>query len=291
MTEPPTDAAGYAAIARAIDFLVASYQDQPSLAQAAAVAGLSPDHFQRVFSRLAGISPKRFIQYLTLGHAKAVLERSHSVLDAALDAGLSGPSRLHDLFITCEAMTPGEYKAGGAALVIRWGVHPSPFGPVLAAVTGRGLVWLGFVMDERAAAVAHLATSWSRATLIEDAAATRPAVERAFGWSTPTRPLALLLRGTNFQIKVWEALLRIPPGALVSYRDVATAIGQPTAVRAVGGAVGANPITVLIPCHRVILGSGALHNYGWGPERKRALLAWELARADEDHSPSTSAMP
>lgn len=279
MTDTP-DAPTHRAIADAILWLAAHYQEQPSLEQAAAVAGMSAGHFQRRFSAWVGISPKRFLQHLTLRHAKRLLEQSHSLLDTALDAGLSGTGRLHELFVSCEAMTPGEFKAGAELLELRWGVHDSPFGPVLLAVTPRGLCWLGFVTRDVPAAFAELARQWPCARLVEDAGASAEAARRAFDpAAAPGRPLPLMLRGTAFQLKVWQALLRIPPGGLASYGQIAAAIGQPSAGRAVGHAVGTNPVAVLIPCHRVILGSGALHNYYSGPVRKRALLAWEAARA------------
>lgn len=278
----PTEAQRHRMIARAIHHLVENWQDQPSLDDLAAVAGLSPFHFQRLFTRWTGISPKRFVQFLTLDNAKRLLAENRSVLDVALDVGLSGPSRLHDLFVACEAMTPGEYKALGGGLTIRWGLHDSPFGRALVAMTERGVCWLGFSDEEDGRdALDELAGAWPAARLSEDPDATRPAAARAFGWDRPpsgAEPLRLLLKGTNFQIKVWEALMRIPPGALVSYQDVARAVGSPAAVRAVGSAVGRNPLCVLIPCHRVIQKSGIIHNYRYGNPRKRALLAWEQGR-------------
>ncbi|HYD31504.1 MAG TPA: methylated-DNA--[protein]-cysteine S-methyltransferase [Azospirillaceae bacterium] len=275
----PAEAAQYRAIARAIDHLVIRYQDQPSLEELAEAAGLSPFHFQRVFKRWAGISPKRFAQYLTLEHAKDLLAERVSLLEAALEVGLSGPSRLHDLFIACEAMTPGEYKERGTSLVIRWGFHDSPFGRALLGVTDRGLCWLSFVTQDEAAAFAEFRREWALATLVEDVSATMPFARRAFfPAGDDEAPMRLLLRGTNFQIKVWEALLRIPAGRLVSYQTVASAIGQPAAVRAVGHAVGRNQISLVIPCHRVILKSGAIRDYRWGRARKRVMLAWEAAQ-------------
>jgi len=270
-----------ARIAGAIAYAAERYHDQPSLEEMAAAARLSPHHFQRVFKRWAGISPKRFLQYVTLGHAKRLLVEDASVLDAALDTGLSGPSRLHDLFVTCDAMTPGEFKALGARLVIRWGLHDAPLGRVLLGATERGICWLSFAVDDDAA-VAELRREWQGATLVRDQAATADLVRRGFELAAPARePLPLLLRGTNFQIKVWEALLRIPFGHLVSYQAIAGAIGQPRAVRAVGAAVGRNSISWLIPCHRVILATGVIHNYRWGIAQKRRLLTVEgaLARA------------
>jgi AraC family transcriptional regulator of adaptative response/methylated-DNA-[protein]-cysteine methyltransferase len=245
----------------------------------AAAAGLSPHHFQRVFKRWAGISPKRFVQYVTLGHAKRLLVEDASVLDAALDAGLSGPGRLHDLFVTCDAMTPGEFKALGGRLVIRFGLHDAPLGRVLLGATERGVCWLSFVADD-AAALEAFRREWQGATLVRDQAATAAFARRAFACAGGARaPLPLLLRGTNFQIKVWEALLRIPFGHLVSYHALAGAIGQPSAARAVGAAVGRNNISWLIPCHRVILATGVIHNYRWGAAQKRKLLAVEGALA------------
>lgn len=275
------DALHHRALTAAIRHLVEHWQDQPSLEELAGVAGMSPFHFQRLFTRWVGISPKRFVQFLTLGHAKRLLTENHSVLDTALDVGLSGPSRLHDLFVACEAMTPGEYKALGGGLTIRWGLHDSPFGRALVATTERGVCWLSFAdRPDGSDAMDEFTAEWPAARLVEDADATRPTAARAFGWDGGgAEPLKLLLRGTNFQIKVWEALLRIPTGAVVSYEDVARAIGQPTALRAVGAAVGRNPVCILIPCHRVIQKSGIIHNYRYGVPRKRALLAWEQAKA------------
>ena len=277
----PVDARRHRAIAAAIRHLVENWQDQPALDKLSEVAGMSPFHFQRLFTQWAGISPKRFLQFLTLDNAKRLLAENNSVLDVALDVGLSGPSRLHDLFVACEAMTPGEYKALGGGLTIRWGLHATPFGPSLVATTERGVCWLSFAEEEDGRdALAEMAAAWPAARLVGDADATRPVAARAFRWDGKDRePLRLLMKGTNFQIKVWEALLRIPAGAVVSYEDVARAIGQPTAMRAVGAAVGRNPVCVLIPCHRVIQKSGIIHNYRYGVPRKRALLAWEQGRA------------
>ena len=276
----------YRALTTAIRHLVEHWQDQPSLEELAGVAGISPFHFQRLFTRWVGISPKRFVQFLTLGHAKRLLAENQSVLDTALDVGLSGPSRLHDLFVACEAITPGEYKALGDGLTIRWGLHDCPFGQALVGTTERGVCWLSFAdRPDGSDAMEEFVAEWPAARLVEDAQATRPTAARAFGWDGGgSEPLRLLLRGTNFQIKVWEALLRIPPGAVVSYENVARAIGQPTAMRAVGAAVGRNPVCILIPCHRVIQKSGIIHNYRYGVPRKRALLAWEQARAAGDEA-------
>jgi len=271
-------------VAAAIRHVVEHYQDQPTLEDMAAAAGLSPFHFQRIFKRWAGISPKRFLQYVTLAHARQALAGEASVLDAALDAGLSGPSRLHDLFVSCTALTPGEFKALGAGLVIRWGIHDVPLGRVLIGTTERGVCWLAFIDDDDAPVIAEFAREWQGARLLRDDAATAGAAARAFdlaanGETPGAEPLPLLVRGTNFQIKVWEALLRIPFGRLVSYQTIARAIGQPKAVRAVGRAVGANNISWLIPCHRVILSTGIIHNYRWGTRQKRILVDFEAAVA------------
>lgn len=269
-----------ARIAQAIGYVAKHYQEQPSLEEMADAAKLSPFHFQRVFKRWAGVSPKRFLQYVTLSHAKRLLVDDASVLDAALDAGLSGPSRLHDLFVTCEAMTPGEFKALGHNLVIRWGLHDAPLGRVLLGVTERGICWLSFVSEGDSAAIDAFEREWHGATLVRDQATTGDYVRRGFELAQrSTEPLPLLLRGTNFQVKVWEALLRIPFGHLVSYQAIAEAVGQPRAVRAVGAAVGRNNISWLIPCHRVILSTGVIHNYRWGVVQKRKLLTLESALA------------
>jgi AraC family transcriptional regulator of adaptative response/methylated-DNA-[protein]-cysteine methyltransferase len=275
-----------AAVTRAIRHLAEHWQDPPSLEDLSQnVAGMSPGHFQRRFKALAGISPKRFAQQLTLTHAKHLLSRRTSLLEASLSLGLSGPSRLHDLFVSAEAMTPGEYKACGKDLVIRWGVHATPIGPAVLGMTGRGLCFLGFG-DERSG-LAGLERDWSAATLVHDPRATTPAARAIFErregeW--PDAPLPVLLRGTNFQLQVWRALLRIPHGSIATYGDVARAIderGEGKSVRAVGMACGANRIAYVIPCHRVIQSTGALCGYAGGLDRKRALLALEAPAAIE----------
>ncbi|WP_298273511.1 methylated-DNA--[protein]-cysteine S-methyltransferase [Geobacter sp.] len=274
----------YARIEEAIRFLEANFRRQPSLEEVAAHVGLSPFHFQRCFRRWAGVTPKQFLQYLTAGYAKELLRQSHSVLDTSLDCGLSGPGRLHDLFVTLEALTPGEYKALGAGLAIRCGFHPTPFGICLVAVTDRGICALRFVSDDgRKAALAELQREWPRSEFREDRRETGEIVRRLFGAEPPLRdlPLAVLVKGTNFQIKVWEALLRIPAGVAASYGEIARLAGAPRASRAVGSAIGANPVAFLIPCHRVLRESGAIGGYRWGTARKRAILAWETARLRE----------
>lgn len=268
----------YDLVEKAIHYLEENYQNQPALADVAAHVGLSEFHFQRLFSRWAGISPKRFGQYLTMQHAKQVLAESENVLEAAYAAGLSGPGRLHDLFVTHEAVTPGEYKTRGAGLTIRYGFQATPFGEALLAETERGICGLSFITGNgRAAAYADLAHAWPQATLVEDEAGTATAVNQIFSPADRQAPLPVYLKGTNFQIQVWMALLRVPPGALVTYSTLARATGQEKAARAVGTAVGHNPIAYLIPCHRVIQKSGNLGGYHWGLTRKKALIGWEAA--------------
>jgi AraC family transcriptional regulator, regulatory protein of adaptative response / methylated-DNA-[protein]-cysteine methyltransferase len=275
----------HAAIDAALDYMASRYQRQPSLDEIARVAGMSPYHFQRTFRAWTGVTPKRFMQYLQLGKAKDLLIEEHSLMTTALDVGLSGTSRLHDLFISCEAVTPGEFKTSGRGLVISYGIHDSPFGRALIGATDRGICWLGFVAARRdARAVRELEGDWPGARLVHDPARIAPLAEHVFARARTGKgrgSLRLDLRGTNFQIKVWEALLKIPFGRLATYQDVAAAIGDPQAARAVGGAVGANPISLVIPCHRVILKSGIIHNYRWGVDRKRTILALEQAHESE----------
>jgi len=239
--------------------------------------GMSAAHFQRVFSAWVGVSPKRYQQYLTLDHARSLLAERFTVLDTSLSTGLSGPSRLHDLFLTWEAMSPGDYARGGAGLTIAWGWFETPFGPAVVMGTHRGICGMGFAADMgEAAAFEDLQRRWPLADFVEDAARLHPWVQAALGGQVA--PLALM--GAPFQIKVWEALLRIPSGHVTSYGEIAAAIGNPKAVRAVGTAVGRNPISLLIPCHRALRKSGGLGGYHWGLPVKRAILAWESARAD-----------
>jgi AraC family transcriptional regulator of adaptative response/methylated-DNA-[protein]-cysteine methyltransferase len=239
---------------------------------------MSPAHFQRVFSAWVGVSPKRYQQYLTLDHAKLLLADRFSVLDTTLATGLSAPSRLHDLFLTWEAMSPGEYAKAGEGLTVFWGWFDSPFGPALVMGTERGLCGIGFAAEMGAeAAFTDLIHRWPRASFVEDPTFLRPWVHQAFGGDGKT-PLYLI--GAPFQIKVWEALLSIPSGHVTTYSEIAGAIGQPKAVRAVGTAVGRNPISWLIPCHRALRKSGGLGGYHWGLPVKRALLAYEAARSE-----------
>jgi len=268
----------YERIEKAIHYLDERFPDQPDLSEVAKSVNLSPWHFQRLFSRWAGISPKRFLQFLMLDYAKQALERSENVLDATYAAGLSSPSRLHDLFVTVEAVTPGEYKKRGAGLRIAYGYHPSPFGECLLAVTERGICAMYFVTSGREAVLNEVRRRWPAAEFAEDPKATSPYLGRIFPRSNHRDKLPLDLRGTNFQIKVWQALLEIPPGAVVPYEELAARVGNPKASRAVGSAVGQNPIAFIIPCHRVIRKVGAIGGYHGGVDRKRVMLAWEAVR-------------
>ncbi len=273
----------YEPVARALDFLVENFEEAPSLEETAAVAGLSSTHFQRVFKAGAGVSPKRFLQYLAAGEAKKAMTLGESVLDASFAAGLSGPSRLHDLFLVSEAMTPGQYRKKGDGLTIRYGFADGPFGRALLGATEKGVCWLSFAGDaNEGARIADMEGDWPAAEFVRDDAFIAPVAARAFAFATNRpldKPLGLHVQGTNFQLKVWEALLKIPHGGLVTYGDVARSICAPKASRAVGAAVGANMISLLIPCHRVILSSGVIHNYRWGAARKKAILAMEQASA------------
>lgn len=273
----------------ALDYLEKHAKSQPGLDAVAEHIHLSPFHFQRLFKRWVGISPKRFLQYLTINNAKDVLSQSRSVLDAAYDSGLSSPGRLHDLFVNLDAVTPGEFSARGEGVAIRYGRHDSPFGKCLLAVTERGVCGLTFHDDDACReGLDDLARRWSRADITEKPSATRPVFENIFvDPNTPRRfQLTLLVKGTNFQIKVWEALTRLAPGQLVAYGDIARYIGHPKAVRAVGTAVGNNPVAWLIPCHRVISSAGTLGNYRWGPVRKKAMIGWEMAKAPVESGPT-----
>ena len=273
MTEPYH----YAVIARALQIIDA---EGPALTldSLAAKMNMSPAHFQRLFSQWVGVSPKRYQQYLTLDHARHLLASRFTVLDTALNTGLSGGGRLHDLFLTWEAMSPGDYAKGGADLMIRWGWFDSPFGPAVVMGTAKGICGMGFAAEMgEDAALQDLRARWPKAQFVQDATALRPWVQAAFG-NKADAPLYLI--GAPFQIKVWEALLRIPTGHVTTYSRIASAIGHPAAMRAVGTAVGRNPISLLIPCHRALRKSGGLGGYHWGLPVKRAILAWEAARSD-----------
>ena len=277
--EPHSD---YERVRRIIAFISEHWRDQPSLEAIADHMGLSTTHVHHLFRRWAGLSPKAFLQALTLDNAKALLADSASVLDATYEVGLSGPARLHDLFVTHEAMTPGDYKAAGAGLVMRYGFHPSPFGEAVLIATDRGLAGLGFVDDgDRQAALADLTRRWPKATYLEDEAATAPLAKRVFNpsqWQAE-QPLRVVLIGTDFEVRVWQTLLRIPRDRATTYSDIARHIGKPAACRAVGAAVGKNPVSFVVPCHRVLGRSGALTGYHWGVTRKQAMLGWEGGRA------------
>jgi AraC family transcriptional regulator of adaptative response/methylated-DNA-[protein]-cysteine methyltransferase len=259
--------------------LYENWRDQPSLESLAAPVGLSPDQLQKLFTRWAGLTPKAFLQALTLDYARKMLKDSASILDTALETGLSGPGRLHDLFIVHEAMSPGAYKAKGAGLVISYGFHPSPFGLGLAMVTEHGLCGLAFA-DEggEAAALADMTRRWPNAIYREDSAKTAPYAARVFADAKDGQPLRVTMIGSDFEINVWETLLKIPRGHAVTYGDIACKLGKPKAARAVGAAVGRNPISFVVPCHRVIGKSGDLTGYHWGLTRKRAILGWEAGR-------------
>lgn len=267
----------YAVIARALR-IIDEAGPTLTLDDLAARMDMSPAHFQRVFSQWVGISPKRYQQYLTLDHARRMLADRFTTLETALSTGLSGTGRLHDLFLTWEAMTPGDFARGGEGLTIRWGWFDSPFGPAIVMATDKGLCGMGFAAEMGAdPAFEDLRRRWPKATFVEDPAALRPWVQQAFGTDgMGTTPLHLI--GAPFQIKVWEALMRIPSGHVTTYSEIAGTIGNPKAVRAVGTAVGRNPISFLIPCHRALRRDGSLGGYHWGLPVKRAILAWESAR-------------
>ncbi len=268
----------YGVMARAIDYIGESVGEQPTLEDVAAATGLSPAHFQRVFSQWVGVSPKRYQQYLTLDHAKSLLANRFTLLDTAAETGLSGTGRLHDLFLRWEAMTPGEYALGGAELEIAWDWVETPFGEALLMVTDRGIAGLGFSAETgRDATLADMKSRWPKAEFVQDGVRVVPYAKALFEGAGEAR---LHLIGAPFQIKVWEALLRIPTGHVTTYSEIAGAIGNPKAVRAVGTAVGRNPVSWLIPCHRALRKSGGLGGYHWGLPVKRAMLAWEAARLE-----------
>jgi AraC family transcriptional regulator of adaptative response/methylated-DNA-[protein]-cysteine methyltransferase len=271
----------YGRIATAIRYLDRRHQSQPSLADVAGHVHLSPFHFERLFLRWAGVSPKKYLQYLTKEHARTLLKDSRSVLDATYESGLSSPGRLHDLLVTWEGVTPGEMKRRGQGLKIKCGVHDTPFGPCLIGVTPKGICALQFIESGRAGNCEELIqTDWPCAEVRRDDAKTSSVAETIFvrNPGPPAPGLRLFLRGTKFQLLVWQALLRIPPGAVATYQAIAETVGNARACRAVGGAVGSNPIAWLIPCHRVLRESGRLGGYRWGLERKRAMLFREFAR-------------
>ena len=267
----------YLRIEQAILYLEKHHKDQPNLEDLASNIGLSEYHFQRLFTRWAGISPKRFLQFLTKENAKDLLDRSENLLDTTHQTGLSSLGRLHDLFVNTEAVSPGEYKSCGAGVTIRYGIHPSPFGKCLIATTNRGICHLGFIQSSEGDAIDDLVSSWNQAKMIEDYKATSSLMEPIFDLNYRGKPLNVHLRGTNFQLKVWEALLQIPAGTVTTYEGIASRINKPSAMRAVGTAIGHNPIAVLIPCHRVIRKVGEFGNYRYGTLRKKALLVKEFS--------------
>ncbi len=271
----------YDSVRRAIAFISEHWRAQPTIESMADAAGVTPDELHHLFRRWAGLTPKAFMQALTLDHAKGLLRDSASVLDAALNSGLSGPGRLHDLFVTHEAMSPGEWKNGGAGMTLAYGFHPSPFGAAIVIATGRGLAGLAFAdPGEEQPALADMQRRWPRATYVEDHAGTAALAQRVFDtklWR-PDQPLRVVLIGTDFEVRVWESLLKIPMGRAVCYSDIATGIKSPNASRAVGAAVGKNPISFVVPCHRALGKSGALTGYHWGITRKQAMIGWEAGQ-------------
>jgi AraC family transcriptional regulator, regulatory protein of adaptative response / methylated-DNA-[protein]-cysteine methyltransferase len=273
-----TAAADYNIVRRAIAHVRGHWRAQPEVAEIAEAAGVSTTDLHHLFRRWAGITPKAFLQALTLDNARQLLRSSASVLDAAYEVGLSGPGRLHDLFVTHEAMSPGEWKSGGEGLTISYGLHPCPFGKALVMASERGLCGLAFAdSGKEKSALTDMRRRWPRAKYVEDLARTARLAERVFDKNTwrPERPLRVVLIGTDFEVRVWETLLRIPMGRAATYSDVACKVGAPKAARAVGAAVGKNPIAFVVPCHRVIGKSGELTGYHWGLTRKRAMLGWE----------------
>jgi len=272
----------YAVVRRAVAFISEHWRSQPDVEAIAHACGVTPDELHHLFRRWAGLTPKEFVAAITLDHARKLLRERASVLDAAYAVGLSGPGRLHDLFVTHEAMSPGEWKAGGAGLTLAYGFHPSPFGEALVVATERGLAGLAFAdPDEKARALDDMRQRWPRAQFREDAARAARLARRIFDprlWKQD-RPLRVVMIGTDFEVRVWETLLKIPMGRVTTYSDVATKIHTPKGARAVGAAVGKNPIAFVVPCHRVIGKGGDLTGYYWGLTRKRAMLGWEAGRA------------
>ncbi|ESR26088.1 methylated-DNA--[protein]-cysteine S-methyltransferase [Lutibaculum baratangense] len=277
----PRSASDYEVVRRTIEFILENWRDQPQMPEIAGHLGMDPVRLQRLFARWCGLTPKCFLQAITLDNAKRLLDQQATVLETAYEAGLSGPGRLHDLFVVHEAMTPGEYRARGGGLTITYGFHESLFGEALVMTTPRGLAGLAFAdgADGRAAMLEDMTRRWPAAEYVRDEAATEATARRIFdtgAWS-PDTPLRVVLIGSDFEVRVWETLLGIPFGRATTYGDVASRIGRPTAARAVGAAIGRNPISFVVPCHRVVAGTGRLTGYHWGLTRKRAMLGWERA--------------
>ncbi len=274
-------AADYDVVRRAIGHIRGHWREQPEIEAIAEAAGVTPTELHHLFRRWAGLTPKAFLQALTLDGARQLLRDSASVLDATYEVGLSGPGRLHDLFVTHEAMSPGEWKSGGEGLTVFFGFHPSPFGSALVMATERGLAGLAFAdPGEERAALADMKSRWPRAAYVEDSARTAAIARRIFNSSQwqQDKPLRVVLIGTDWEVRVWETLLQIPMGRLATYSDIASKIHKPAAARAVGAAVGKNPVSFVVPCHRVVGKSGDLTGYHWGITRKRAMLGWEAGQ-------------
>lgn len=266
-------------IAKAIDYIQQNFKSQPNLVEVAEAVHLSPFHFQRLFTEWAGVSPKKFLKFVSVKHAKGLLlNKQASLLDTAAEIGLSGTGRLHDLFVSIEAMTPGEYKNGGESLTIKYDYTSSPFGKVLTASTSKGLCYMGFA-DREEEAFDELKIRYPRANFLNQRDAFQEAALKIYtGDGLDMGQIQLHLKGTDFQLKVWEALLKIPMGKLSTYGNLAESINKPRASRAVGSAIGNNPVAFLIPCHRVIQSSGLIGGYMWGSSRKTAIIGWEAAK-------------
>ncbi|MEM6713564.1 MAG: methylated-DNA--[protein]-cysteine S-methyltransferase [Cyanobacteria bacterium P01_C01_bin.147] len=285
MSDSQTLSLDYERVAAAIAFIQSHHEQQPDLATVARHVHLSEHHFQKVFTRWAGVSPKRFVQLLTLESTKRRLATTQSLLTVALDSGLSSPSRLHDLYVRFEAMTPADYRDGGRGLTIAYGLHPTRFGTTLIAQTERGICNLQFCeLTDSLAPVDRLQRQWPQAKLLQRPEQTQPIADRLNHSLTTAngQPLSVMVKGTNFQTQVWRALLTLPWGHLATYQDIANHLGKPKAARAVGTAIGANPVGYFIPCHRVIRATGEIGGYHWGPLRKTVMLGWEAAQYQED---------